>query len=127
MLVVKRMGEERFKKIHAAVERHEFLAMMLPAMLPPPTPFKLFVLSAGVVEMRFTHFLAAIFAGRFLRFLLLSLLVIKFGPEIVQLFGHVVHQHAGLTIAIIAVLALAGFWLWWLRKQKGKSAASPVG
>jgi membrane protein YqaA with SNARE-associated domain len=127
VLVVKHMGEERFKKIHAAVERHEFLALMLPAMLPPPTPFKLFVLSAGVVEMRFTHFLTAVFAGRFLRFLLLSLLVIKYGPEIVQLFGHVIHDHARLTIAILALLALIGFWVWWMRKQNGKSAASPIG
>ena len=61
---------------------------MLPSMLPPPTPFKLFVLSAGVAEMRFTHFLGAIFAGRFLRFCILSILVIRFGPKIVGFFGN---------------------------------------
>ena len=53
MLLVKRMGEKRFNKIKTAFDRHEFLAIMLPSMLPPPTPFKLFVLSAGVAEMRF--------------------------------------------------------------------------
>ena len=56
VLLVKRIGEKRFNKIKASFERHEFWAVMFPAMLPPPTPFKLFVLSAGVAEMRFHPF-----------------------------------------------------------------------
>ena len=118
VLLVKRIGEERFNKIRASFERHEFLAIMLPSMLPPPTPFKLFVLSAGVAEMRFTHFLAAIFFGRFLRFCILSILVIRFGPEIVGFVGNMVHNHARLAIAILAAAALLGWWIWRLRKQK---------
>ena len=123
VLLVKRMGEKRFKKIHASFERHEFLAVMLPSMLPPPTPFKLFVLSAGVAEMRFTHFLAAIFFGRFLRFILESMLVIYFGPEIVGFFGSMVHNHTRFAIAIVAA-ALIGWWVWRLRKKSGKRAGN---
>ena len=119
VLLVKRIGEERFNKIRASFERHEFLALMLPAMLPPPTPYKLFVLSAGVAEMSFLRFLIAIFFGRLLRFLLLSLLVIRFGPEIVEFFGHVVARHAGLPLAIIAVAGLVGWWIWRMRKKNG--------
>ena len=121
VLLVKRIGEARFKKIHASIERHEFLALMVPSMLPPPTPFKLFVLSAGVAEMRFTHFLGAIFLGRFLRFCILSILVIRFGPEIVGFLGSVVHKHARLAIAIIAGVALIGWWIWRTRKRNGKT------
>jgi len=113
------MGQARFNKIQASFERHEFLALMLPSMLPPPTPFKLFVLAAGVAEMRFSHFLAAIFFGRFLRFSLESVLVIYFGPEIVGFFGSVIHHHARLGIAVVAVLALVGWWIWRVRKQNG--------
>jgi membrane protein YqaA with SNARE-associated domain len=120
VLLVKRIGEERFNKIRASFERHEFLAIMLPSMLPPPTPFKLFVLSAGVAEMRFTHFLAAIFFGRFLRFCILSVLVIRFGPEIVDFVGNMVHNHARLAIAIVAAAALIGWWIWRMRKKNGK-------
>jgi membrane protein YqaA with SNARE-associated domain len=118
VFLVRRIGEARFNKIRAAFDRHEFLALMLPSMLPPPTPFKLFVLSAGVAEMRFTHFLGAIFFGRFLRFVLFSLLVIHYGPEIVGFFGNVVHNHARLAIAIVAGAALIGWWVWRLRKKK---------
>ena len=60
---------------------------MFPAMLPPPTPFKLFALAAAVSEMQFSHFLLAIFAGRFVRFLVLSILTLVFGPQFVRIFG----------------------------------------
>ncbi|MGA8762585.1 MAG: VTT domain-containing protein, partial [Candidatus Sulfotelmatobacter sp.] len=49
----KRISEERFLKIHRSFERHEFWALMFPGMLPPPMPFKIFVLAAAVFEMRF--------------------------------------------------------------------------
>jgi membrane protein YqaA with SNARE-associated domain len=118
VLLVKRMGEKRFNQIRAAFDRHEFFAIMLPSMLPPPTPFKLFVLSAGMAEMRFTHFLAAIFFGRFLRFVLLSFLVIHYGPEIVGFLGGVMHNHLRVVIAVIAAAALIGWWIWRTRKLK---------
>jgi membrane protein YqaA with SNARE-associated domain len=118
VLLVKRMGEKRFNKIRAAFDRHEFLAIMLPSMLPPPTPFKLFVLSAGMAEMRFTHFLAAIFFGRFLRFAILSFLVIRFGPGIVGFFGSMAHNHLRALIAVIATAVLIGWWFWRTRKLR---------
>ena len=126
VLLVNRVGRDRFKKIHAAFERYGFLGMMVPSMLPPPTPFKLFVLTAGVIEMSFTKFLAAIFFGRLLRFCILSLLVIHFGPEIVGFFGSAVHNHLRLTLAVIAVLVLAGCWFWWTRKKNGKGETAPA-
>jgi len=44
----KRISEERFQKIHESFERNEFWALMFPGMLPPPMPFKVFVLAAAV-------------------------------------------------------------------------------
>ncbi len=108
----KRISEERFLKIHASFERHEFWALMFPGMLPPPTPFKIFVLGAAVFEMRFRDFLVAIFAGRFLRFLMLSVLVLYFGPQIVGLFGGLVKRHWISALAVIVV----GICLWLIRR-----------
>jgi membrane protein YqaA with SNARE-associated domain len=110
----KRISEERFLKIHRSFEQHEFWALMFPGMLPPPMPFKIFVLGAAVFEMRFRDFLVAIFLGRFVRFLVLSMLVLWFGPQIVSLFGGVVKQH---WISIL-VATVAGICLWLaLRKR----------
>lgn len=116
-----RIPEERFQKIHRSFDHHEFWALMFPGMLPPPTPFKIFVLAAAVFEMRFSHFLAAIFAGRFVRFLVLSLLTLWFGPQIVQLAAALFKQHFYWVLGAIAVGGVA-FWL--LRRQRARAKST---
>src|SRR5438874_13702415 len=76
---------------------------MFTAMLPPPTPFKLFVLAAAVYEMQFGHFLFAIFSGRCVRFLVLSFLTLRFGPGFVDFSGRVFGQHFHWVVAAVAV------------------------
>lgn len=108
----KRISEERFQKIHRSFEQHEFWALMFPGMLPPPTPFKIFVLGAAVFEMRFRDFLVAIFLGRFVRFLVLCLLVLWFGPQIVGLFGGLATRHWPWIVGVIACGGLLWFLLY---------------
>jgi membrane protein YqaA with SNARE-associated domain len=118
----KRISEERFLKIHRSFEQHEFWALMFPGMLPPPMPYKIFVLGAAVFEMRFRDFLVAIFLGRFVRFLVLSVLVLWFGPPIVGLLGGLLKQH---WLAVLGVVA-AGVCLWLLlRRRRTGGAAAP--
>lgn len=117
----KRISEERFNKIHASFERHEFWAVMFPAMLPPPTPFKLFVLAASAFEMRLTHFLAAVFAGRFVRFLVLAILTIVFGPQVVHIVGNLVKQHAWWVVLTLVIMITLGVLVWWKRRQPSQA------
>ncbi len=115
VLLLKKISRARLDRIHRRFERREFLALMLPSMLPPPAPFKLFVLSAGVFEMKPTRFLLAIFAGRMVRFLLLSLLTLEFGPGIVTFAGALLRRHLAITLAGAAaaiVLAYVIYRLW---------------
>jgi membrane protein YqaA with SNARE-associated domain len=109
----KRISEERFLKIHRSFEQHEFWALMFPGMLPPPTPFKILVLGAAVFEMRLRDFLVAIFLGRFVRFLVLSVLVLWFGPQIVGLFGGVFKRHWIMVLSVMVV----GICLWLARRR----------
>jgi membrane protein YqaA with SNARE-associated domain len=114
----KRISEERFLKIHGSFERHEFWALLFPGMLPPPMPFKIFVLAAAVFEMNFWHFLGAVFTGRFVRFLILSVLVLYFGPQILGLFGGLFKRHwIGLLSVILGILCL---WLVLRRRRKSE-------
>jgi len=115
----KRISEERFLEIHRSFERHEFWALMFPGMLPPPMPFKIFVLGAAVFEMRFRDFLAAIFAGRCVRFLVLSLLVVWFGPQIVGVLGTVFRRHIYWVLAAVGLGVLVWLLLRW-RKRPGR-------
>jgi membrane protein YqaA with SNARE-associated domain len=121
----KRISEERFDKIHASFEQHEFWALMFPAMLPPPTPFKLFVLAASAFEMRFAHFLAAVFAGRFVRFFVLAVLTIEFGPQVIHLVGSLVRQHLGWLLAVVAAAVALGL-LGWRRRSRRVSPGTPA-
>jgi membrane protein YqaA with SNARE-associated domain len=112
----KRISEERFLRIHRSFEQHEFWALMFPGMLPPPMPYKVFVLGAAVFEMRFSHFLFAVFAGRFVRFLALSILVLYFGPAIIGLFGGVFKRH---WIAVLSLVAGAiCLWIVFHKRRK---------
>jgi membrane protein YqaA with SNARE-associated domain len=112
-LLRKRIPEERFQRIHRSFEQHEFWALMFPGMLPPPMPFKVFILAAAVFEMRFRDFFAAVFAGRFVRFLVLSLLVLYFGPEIVGFMGTVIRRHLAWLLGAIA----GGILIWLLMRR----------
>ena len=115
-LLRKHMSPERFNKIHDAFDKHPFWSLMFPAMLPPPTPFKLFALAAAVSEMHFGHYLLAIFCGRMVRFLALALLTLKFGPQIVEVTGSLVAHHLGWSLGVLGL----GLLIWlvvWKRKQ----------
>ena len=108
-LLRKRIPAARYEKIHASFEQHEFWALMFPAMLPPPFPFKLFVLAAAGFEMQLIRFLAAIFAGRFVRFFVLAILTLKFGPGFVRFLGELFRHHLPWVMAVLA----AGLIIWW--------------
>lgn len=120
----KRISEARFQEIHGSFERHEFWALMFPGMLPPPTPFKAFVLAAAIFEMRFSHFLAAVFAGRFVRFLVLSLLTLWFGPQIIGLAGSLFRRHLYWVLGGLMGGLFLGLLLW-RNRRRSKSVVSP--
>ena len=118
LFLLKRINRTRFEAIKARFERQEFWAMAIPSMLPPPTPWKAFVFAAGVFEMRVPLFMLAVFTGRFIRWLILSLLVIELGPGAVQVIEH----HALSASLVVVGLAIIGFALWWRRKRRSVTA-----
>jgi len=124
LLLLKHVNRERFERLRDRFENQEFFAMMVPAMLPPPTPFKLFLLAAGVFEMRPALFLLAIFVGRVIRFLILGFLVVKFGPGIVNLVTVVMARH--LIWVIIGFVLLIGFFIYQF-KLRGSRASQGEG
>jgi membrane protein YqaA with SNARE-associated domain len=83
--LLKRLGENRFRRVYGLTERFGALALFIPAILPPPTPFKLFEFSAGVARLRYSRFLTTVFAGRIVRFSILALLTERLGPQVVGL------------------------------------------
>jgi membrane protein YqaA with SNARE-associated domain len=121
LFLLKRINRARFEQIRDRFERQEFLAVMIPSMMPPPTPWKVFVFAAGVFEMRIAPYMLAVFCGRLVRWLVLALLVLKLGPGAVSLVAH----HAATALAMVAVLVALGLTGWWLKKRQETEEARP--
>lgn len=117
IFLLKRVNRARFDQMRLRFERQEFLAVAIPSMLPPPAPWKVFVFGAGVFEMRVLPFMLAVFCGRMVRWMLLSLLVLKLGPGAVGLVAH----HATMAFLVVLLLAVIGFAWWW--RKRGKRAS----
>ena len=125
-LIAERGGEaflaKRFKAGHteralALYRKRGVLALMVPAILPPPAPFKLFVLMAGVAGVRPLPFVVSIAAARGLRYLSLGALAIRYGDAALELM-----RTRGRVIAIwVAVIIVAAAFGWWLLKRLSRA------
>ncbi len=120
----KRMGDARFEKITTTFEKHEFKVLTVVSMLPPPTPFKLFVLSAGMAEMRLPRFLLAILLGRFARFTIESILVVRYGPQVIAVLAEALSHHLSYVIAAGIALVVIGWWIWRIRKVRSRRTST---
>jgi membrane protein YqaA with SNARE-associated domain len=86
------------------VERNGFGGMLLTAMLPPPTPFKLFVLAAGVFEMPLVSFASAIGLARVIRYFGVGYLAIRYGANALP---YLVHHKLQVTLVVIAFVTVS--------------------
>ena len=112
LFLLKRINRERYERIRDRFERQEFFAIMVPAMLPPPTPLKLFEFAAGVFEMKPLPFVIAIFCGKFVQFLVCSLLTVWFGPTLMNSIHHILHRHMSVVIGVaLAILFCIVFYV----------------
>jgi membrane protein YqaA with SNARE-associated domain len=121
LFLLKRVNRERFEAMRAKFERQEFLAVLVPSMLPPPTPWKAFVFAAGVFEMRVMPFMLAVCAGRLIRWLVLSLLVLKLGPSAVTVMRELIRGHLVVFLSAL-VLIFAAIAVWAVLKRRKNEA-----
>jgi membrane protein YqaA with SNARE-associated domain len=104
LVLLKRVDTAKYEKLRARFDRHHWFAVMVPAAMPPPFPFKLFAFGAGVFEMRVLPYMAAVFIGRALHYLVTGLLVIFFGPEILNAIVHGARHNMPLVVTGVAVV-----------------------
>jgi membrane protein YqaA with SNARE-associated domain len=128
--VARRGGEaflrKRFKGhyVDAAMERfrrYGLLAILIPSILPPPTPFKIFVLAAGVAKVRPFDFILAIAIGRGIRYFGEGLLAVYYGEQA----GQFLEEHATEVALVVGALAvvIGGGWFLFRRKSEGATQA----
>jgi membrane protein YqaA with SNARE-associated domain len=118
IFLLKHVNRARFEALRKQFEKQEFLAVMIPSLLPPPTTWKLFVFGAGVFEMRTLNFMLAVFVGRIIRFGVETALVVKYGPQIVTVVADLAKRHLILTLSALAIIFGALGWYVWRKMRK---------
>jgi membrane protein YqaA with SNARE-associated domain len=103
LFLLKRINRKRYEGLRDKFENQEFMAIMIPAMMPPPMPIKLFEFAAGVFEMKPLLFAMAIFSGKFVQFLVCALITVFYGPEIAHTLRHTAHEHPAVLLGIVGV------------------------
>ena len=100
----RRFRPESIAKVERAYARFGFLALAIPALLPPPMPFKIFVATAGALEYPRWRFMLTIMLARSVRYYVEGALAIYYGEQVIDFL-----RHNGLIILSIAAgLVLVG-------------------
>jgi membrane protein YqaA with SNARE-associated domain len=94
-------------QIHHWMERNGFLTLTIAALLPPPAPFKLFVLGAGALGMPFRTFLAAMSIARAVRFFAEGYLAVRYGTEATSFLV----EHSVAFAVSTAAFILVFYWI----------------
>jgi membrane protein YqaA with SNARE-associated domain len=106
-----RFSPSKQARVKDLIERYDVLSVLVASLLPPPFPFKLFVVSAGVFRLSIMRFAIAIFAGRAFRYLLEGYLAARYGDHAKEWLAHY-YPAIGVSLAVLIVLAFIGRSLW---------------
>ena len=110
----KRLNERHLERAMAVFQKYGLLGVLIPSILPPPTPFKVFVLAAGVAKVRPVDFIVAVALGRGFRYFGEAILALFYGDRAAEyLIAH--SREASLVLAGAVVLFAA---LWFIRRRK---------
>jgi len=114
--VRRRFHERHVDRSLDLFQRYGAWALIVPALLPPPAPFKIFVLMAGVAGMSSTRFIVAIAVGRGARYFAEALLALWYGRAAIVFLNENLRPVAwGITLLMGAGVL---YWLWRVKRRK---------
>ena len=117
-----RFSASKQKRVKDLIDRYDVMSVLVASLLPPPFPFKLFVVSAGVFRLNLMRFTLAVAGGRTFRYLLLGYLAARYGDQAKELLTRY-YPAIGITLAVLIVLFFVAKAL---MRQSGKNQPSGV-
>lgn len=115
--VQRRFGTGAAERTLEQVRRYGVLAILVPSVLPPPMPFKIFVLLAGVSGMSPRRFTLSIIAGRGTRYFGEGALALRYGDQAMTFLEE---NGRTVTLVLVAALIVSGALVWlWRRRPAG--------
>ncbi len=113
----KRLKPERLKEVERLYGQWGIWAIVVPSVLPPPTPFKIFVLSAGLFRISWVKFLLSVAVGRSIRYFMWGTLAVLYG-ELAKRFLEENLPVVGTVLFLLFVTAMVSYAIMWLRAKK---------
>lgn len=108
----------RAQRTHEWIKRNGFLSILVTALLPPPNPFKVFVIAAGALEMPMRSFVLGLLAARGIRYFGEGFLAVRYGDRASEYLMTHKLEVSGISLLVVVALYLAS------RAAFGRSDAS---
>lgn len=121
----KRFKARTFESSLALVRRHGLLAVIIPSLLPPPAPFKIFVILAGLSGIPRGKFLMAVVVGRSLRYFSEALLAYFYGQRAMKFINENMKE-VSIWLAV-AIAVLGGAFVLWQRRRRPSAKLTAAG
>jgi membrane protein YqaA with SNARE-associated domain len=114
----RRFRRDHIERVERAYARFGFLALAVPALLPPPMPFKIFVATAGTLEYPRWRFVLTIVIARSVRYYVEGILAVYYGAVVIQF----IKDYGLALLAGVIVLAVVGLTIYFIRHRDDESA-----
>jgi membrane protein YqaA with SNARE-associated domain len=117
---LEKFSESKQKKVKGWIDKYDVLSVLVASVLPPPFPFKLFVITAGVFRLSLLRFTLAVAGGRAFRYFLEGFFAVRYGEQAMELF----RKHYPAVGLALAVLIIGFFLLRALLKRRKAGGAT---
>ena len=115
-LLHKRFSGGNVERASRLMRKYGALALIVPALLPPPAPFKIFVLMGGVANIPLPTFIWAIAVGRGVRYFGEGILAVMYGKQALE-YIHENGKTVGLILALLVLAGAIGYYAWTRRRK----------
>ncbi len=110
-LLKRRFAQERITQVARWYSKYGILAVMIPSILPPPTPFKIFVLFAGAFQVSIPKFVLAVMLGRGFRYFFEGFLAVRYGEKAID-YMHQNYPYIALAVVVLILAGAIGFFFY---------------
>ncbi len=122
-LLKRRFSAETVAWAEKQYERFGLLTVVIPSILPPPTPFKIFVLTAGVFELPTWEFVGAVAIGRTVRYAMWGVLAVLYGQAVKDYMQQNLTR-VGIVLFVLLLITLVGIGGFYIRRVRARRRAS---
>ena len=109
-----KFSETKQRRVKHWIERYDAMAVLVATLLPPPFPFKLFVITAGVFRFSLLRFMIAIIAGRAFRFLLEGYFAVRYGAQAKEILAR---YYPWIGLGLVVAIVLFVFVKRWVKRE----------